>query len=141
MNANPTESSDMAGKSTPIQFRMSESDLAPVKRAAEAANLNMSTVIRECLVRYGQQTIVEIATNREFEAESAYKVSGKRRPPRVRRDRTVKLVDMVAWKWETTSELAERWVKLGRIAVDGQVVEDPAAQIPDGSADSVTKSD
>jgi hypothetical protein len=108
---------------------MAEEDLAPVKTAAQAADLSLSAVIRECVVRHGLETVVELAKDREFQATTAYKLQNKRRLPRETTTQMTTLVELVAYKFEVTSDLALRWIRMGRIAVDGAQVMDPGLNV------------
>lgn len=140
MNAMPPENQDVSSKSSRLPAaRISESDLRPIQQAAEAADLNMSVVIREALVRYGQQVIVELVRDREFQASGAYNSPGRRRLRRAPRAKTVSLTEMVSWKFEITTDLAKRWIALGRITVDGQVSGDPTLQVAADEPDRVEK--
>jgi hypothetical protein len=139
MNAGPPENTEVTNKNSPLNTRMAESDLAPIRQAAEAANLNMSTVVRETLIRYGLRTIVELANDRDIQAAGAYQSSGKRRLRRTPRSKEVALADMVSWKFEIATDLARQWIVLGRITFDGTVVEDPDLKIPNDASERVLK--
>lgn len=140
MNDGTREKREVGKKDAPLNTRMAESDLRPIRQAAEAANLNMSTVVRECLMRYGQQTIIELAQDRQFQASGAYKSSGKRRLRQSPKAKDVSLEEMVSWKYQIASNTAANWIKLGRVAVDGAVIEDPKHMVPADAKDRVTKS-
>jgi enolase len=108
---------------------MSEDDLAPVKKAAQAADLSLSAVIRECVVRHGLETAIDLARDREFQATTAYKLKNRRRLPRETTTQRTKLVELVAYKYEITSDLAMRWIRMGRIEVGGEQVLDPGLEV------------
>lgn len=112
-----------------VRFRMSEDDLAPVKKAAQAADLSLSAVIRECVVRHGLETAIDLARDREFQATTAYKLKNRRRLPRETTTQRTKLVELVAYKYEITSDLAMRWIRMGRIEVGGEQVLDPGLEV------------
>lgn len=140
MSTDPTESTPVAPNRT-VTFRISGDDLAPIQRAADAADLGMSAVVREALVRYGQQVIIELVQDREFAAKTSYQVSGKRRLRRSGRSKTTELVNAVAFKYDLTDEIAGNWIKLGRVKVNGEVVTDPSTQVLAEDPDAITKSE
>ncbi len=139
MNATPPENQEVAKNTSLPAVRIAESDIRPIRQAAEAADLNMSVVVRECLIRYGQQTIVELVKDREFKATGSYNSPGRRRPPRGNRARKTTLAELVSYKYEVRTDIAKKWLALGRITVDGEVRTDPTFEIEVDGADRIGK--
>jgi hypothetical protein len=121
-----------------VRFRMSDTDLEPIRKACEAADLSLSVVIRETLVRHGMAVAIQLAADRQFEA-AAYAVTGKRLRRREIAPTRVTLVALVSQKFNVSLAVAEKWIKMGRIQVAGAVVDDINSLAELGDFDSVTK--
>lgn len=122
-----------------VRFRMSDTDLEPIRKACEAADLSLSVVIRETLVRHGMAVAIQLAADRQFEAATAYAVTGKRLRRREIAPTRVTLVALVSQKFNVSLAVAEKWIKMGRIQVAGAVVDDINSLAELGDFDSVTK--
>lgn len=128
-----------------VRFRMSDADLEPIRRACEAADLSLSAVIRETLVRHGLAVAIELAHSREFTAETAYAVTGKRQrrgEAGKRQDagrKQMTLAGIVSYKYNVALPVAAKWIKLGRVSLGGVVQHDPDRIVKLDDAGSLTK--